>query len=353
MTQAIIGAVAPITLRRAIPYLPGRLRATFGIKTVFHDRASFMGSPGAALLGWDPAVPPEITAGRFNNPATLLDLVLQLIGHVDLMATGKDPAPWGEVHVLESAGSHSYVHVSPWVEGVSATPGDVREFRRLMHCFPSALGELPDHRLVDQPGLIAWLTGGDEQREQQSRFEAIEAYRTRQWADKHAVLGPYFRLGISSIIRVEQYTEVFDETRQLLIRCGTMGTTDFHVFDGRYSWMVVTDLARKRSFLVGIGGGRHPIPEMDLVNPLGGAAVLSTTFRSFLLALEHGIDLSQNAKGQLDALAARHDPELAFGRFILSEGDAWGVPMALSRQGLGSNLTAEQEAMHRQIRATK
>jgi hypothetical protein len=352
MTQAVIGALAPTMLRRAIPGLTRRLRTTFEIEPIFHDLTSFKTSPGASVLQWNPAVPPEITAGRFNNnPSTLLELALELIGHADVMKTRKDPARWGEVHILKSGGAHSYTHVGPWVEELSATPGKLNEFRELMHCFPSSLGELPDPRLVNQPGLLGWLMDTKEkQREQQEQYDAIEAYRKQRWTADDGVLGPYYRLGVSSIIRIELFSEVYDETRQLLIRCGTMGTTDYHVFDGRYGWITITDLAKKRTLLAGVGGGRHPIAEMDEINPIGGAAVLSTTFQSYVVARKHGIDPSKHSKEQLDLMIGSHDADLAFRRQLMSQGDAWGVGMATSRQLLGSILKAEEEAMHKLIR---
>jgi hypothetical protein len=88
---------------------------------------------------------------------------------------------------------------------------------------------------------------------------------------------------------------------------------------------------------------------MDEVNPIGGAAVLSTTFQTYRLVRKHGIDLSKLSREELDELIRGYDADLAFRRQLMYQGDAWGVGMATSRQQLGPILTAENETQHKLI----
>jgi len=333
--------VAPAIIRRSIPLLKANIKPQFLIVPIDYTALDFMKSPAAKEIGWSFDVHPEVTAGAFTTSHTALSAVAVALGLAadSIKKTDKDSAH-GQVHILDffKTQAHAYVYHSPWYElPKSVTDGtgllslnDPNQFRVFPYNFPTFKAEIDDPKaIVQEPTGFLQSIMGSEPAETSDQAKI----RLARW--KSRKIGPFVQLGDSSVIAVERYVEFQDEKTGFIIRCGVMATSSFHVFDGRYTWISITDPKNRRTMLGGIGGGQHSIPEMDELNPLGGAVVMSLTIRSYLAGIHAGLKVDAMSPADYAIAIANFDKSLGNQRAVLSQFDRQGVSMALARQSSG------------------
>lgn len=316
------------------------LKTQFFISPVEYGESDFMDSPAAAEIGWSSDVHPEVTAGAFTTNHTTLSAVAQALGSAaDSIEKTDKNSEHGQVHILNffKTQAHAYVYYSPWYDlPTSVADGtgplalnDPNQFRVFPYNFPSFKGEIDDPKAIGEPtGFLRSIMGS-------GTAETGDQAKTRlaRWRGRR--IGPFLQLGDSSVVAVERYVEFQDAKTGFIIRCGVMATSSFHVFDGRYTWISITDPKSRRTMLGGVGGGQHSIPEMDQVNPLGGAVVMSLTIRSYLAGLHAGLKVDAMSPADYAVAIAKFDQPLGHQRAILSQFDRQGVAMALARQSSG------------------
>jgi len=332
--------IAPKVLKRFIPLLKTNIKTQFHITPFEYTTIDFMKSPAYKEIGWSFDVHPEVTVRNFTDsgPGVLAVVKALALSANSIKKTDKDSAH-GQVHILNffKTQAHSYLFHSPWYELPNSVVNgtgllslsDPNQFRVFPYNFPTFKAEINDLTSTMEPSslLQTIMDSGPVESSDQAKL------RIEKWAGK--TIGPFIQLGDSSVVAVERYTEFYDEETGFIIRIGVMATSSFHVFDGRYTWISITDVKNRRTMLGGSGGGRHSIPEMDELNPLGGAVVLSLTIRSYLAGLHAGLKVEEMSPTEYATAIAKYDKSLGHQRAVLSLFDRHGVAMALTRQSSG------------------
>lgn len=339
LSKILMPWVAPTVIRNVIPLMKTNIKTQFSITPIEYTVKDFMKSPAYKAIGWSSDVHPEVTASSFTMSGSgVLAVVDELVHAADSIKDDKD-SQHGQVHILKffETQSHAYLFHSPWYDlpnsvGSGAgllSIGNPNIFRALPYNFPTFRAEIDGLKsLLEPSGFLQSIMGSGP-----TESEAQAKLRVEKWAGKK--IGPFLQLGDSSVVAVERYVEVYDEKTGYIIRIGVMGTTSFHVFDGRLTWMSITDSKTRRTMFSGIGGGRHSIPEMDELNPIGGAVVLSLTIRAYLAGLLAGLKVEDMSPAAYAIEIAKFDKSLGNQRAMLGHLDRQGVALALARQSTG------------------
>ena len=266
----------------------------------------------------------------------------------------------GEVHMLDTP---KKLHIYSFFTKFSTVPSSLfpsfgqlnghNWFRGLPLCFSPVGGEmptsvLPPTRLLLEPDTSATDVVPVVDRSEQSRI--LSVFRVDKWL-QNTLFGGYVQLGWSSVVRAQTYQEILDQDSGLLVRICKFATTSLHALDGNLTWVKIVDTKKQRVMFAAIGAGKHPLPQMDQINPVGGGIVLSTMFQTYVAALLH-IDkiggLSQLPPGgigglDLNSIIAATNKKLAWRRSILNWTDQSAIGVALLRKAIGGNTQADKD----------
>jgi hypothetical protein len=352
MTEPVVETTSTSYLSRFTGYLKSALNLEFDILLASYRKKDWLGSPGAKPIGWTEDGDPTKTAADFGQDRDRL-----LATAKALVAEAEKVKGNGVLHVRETdAHEHAYLFHTGWSPiPVKAFPfvsklNSFNNFRVLPNCFATFIGELPEEVT---PPTVTWEPEGIGEStmvvDRTEQHKSVVEHGKSQWS-KNLIPHGYFQLGWSSIIRSRFYTEIHDDDSGLIVRNARFGTTSMHVFDGFLNWMSIVDTKNKRTMFACVGGGRHPVPGIDQINPIGGAIALSVMWRTYLRVLA-GEDISattfgcvpSNAigSGEVNTYVKPLDSTLLRHRRLLQLADQPAIGIALVRQLLGPKTKDE------------